>query len=464
MAKKRSQADLEKLDIASLVKLLLQAFEKIQELETELEKLKRKQARQAAPFSRNIPKENPKRPGRIAGQGKFSYKTAPQATEITKVVEVPLAQQSCPKCGLELEVSPSAIRVAYNLEMPKVMAQITEYRLEQKVCSGCGITITAQHPRVSPDQRGASAFRVSPELMSLAHVLQYQMGITAQKVPAVLDLSLGLRMTQSSLTQAAIRNSLENKPMGEAYKALRTAVGQSEQVNTDDTSWRTNGIASYLMTVVTRDSVVFQIRQTHTAKQVLELIPSNYQGIMGTDRFKSYNSHLFNDVKQQKCLFHIIKNLKQELEKLKGRGRDYPLELQRLFKAALKLHQRYRKQEFKLEEYQKRGQVLIRQITKQLLARKILLCVSSERIRVGLEYHHGRGNLLRFLENPDIHPTNNGAERALRHNVIFRKLCGGSKTDSGARALEAYSSIIQTAKIRGQKPLDVLTALYSKRE
>ena len=116
-----------------MVKLLLQAFEKIQELETELEKLKRKQARQAAPFSRNIPKENPKRPGRIAGQGKFSYKTAPQATEITEVVEVPLAQQSCPKCGLELEVSPSAIRVAYNLEMPKVMAQITEYRLEVRL-------------------------------------------------------------------------------------------------------------------------------------------------------------------------------------------------------------------------------------------------------------------------------------------------------------------------------------------
>jgi hypothetical protein len=43
-------------------------------------------------------------------------------------------------------------------------------------------------------------------------------------------------------------------------------------------------------------------------------------------------------------------------------------------------------------------------------------------------------------------------------------LCGGSKTQSGARALEAYSTVIQTAKRRGQNPVDVLAELYSRRE
>jgi transposase len=464
MSKKPSKADLEKLDTASLIKLLLQAFDKIQALETELEKLKRKNARQTAPFSRNQVNAKPKSPGRKKGEGNFTYKTPPAPTEVTTIVAVPLLEPNCPKCGVELPSQSSGTRVAFLLEMPLIQQQITEYRLEQKVCSKCGITVTAKHERVSESQTGATAFRVSPEVLALAHVMQYEKGITARKVPAVLELTIGLGLTQSAITQAAIKNSLETKVVGVSYKTIRQELHKDEQINTDDTGWRVNGVDSYLMTAVSQNAVVFQIRTRHTHKEVLEMIPANYQGVMGTDRFTSYNVPDFAAVKQQKCIFHIIKNLKTELETLKGRARDFPLELRGLFKAALRLHHKYSQQTISFETYKKRGAGITRQITKLLAPRKQALCVSSERIRSGLEYHHNRGNLLRFLENPAVSPTNNAAERALRHNVIFRKLCGGSKTQSGARALEAYSSIIQTAKRRGQNPVAVLTELYSRRE
>jgi transposase len=299
--------------------------------------------------------------------------------------------------------------------------------------------------------------------MSLAHVLQYQLGITARKVPAVLALTLGLRVTQSAITQAAVRNSLEQEPIGAAYKSLRAEIATSEQVNTDDTSWRTAARDSYLMAFATKTAVVYQVRDRHTAVQVNELIPSDYQGVLGSDRFKSYNAVVFNDVKQQKCLFHIVKNLKQDLEQLRGRARDFPLELRALFKTALKLQQQYRRAEMSLETYHKREAVSRRHLTRSLRTRKLPLCHSSERIRAGLALHHQRGDLLRFLDDPSISATNNAAERALRPNVIFRKLCDGSKTDSGARALEAFSSVIQTARVRGESPVKVLAGLYAKR-
>jgi transposase len=464
MSKKPSKADLEKLDTASLVKLLLQAFDKIQALETELEKLKRKNARQTAPFSRNQINAKPKSPGRKKGEGNFTYKTPPAPTEVTAIIEVPLLEPNCPKCGIELPNQKSGTRVALLLEMPLIQKQISEYRLEQKVCPKCGITVTAKHERVSESQTGATAFRVSPEVLALAHVMQYEKGITARKVPAVLELTIGLRLTQSAITQAAIKNSLETKVVGACYKTIRQELLQDEQINTDDTGWRVNGIDSYLMTAVSKNAVVFQIRTRHTHKEVLEMIPATYQGVMGTDRFKSYNVLALATIKQQKCIFHIIKNLKTELETLKGRARDFPLELRGLFKAALRLHHKYSQQAISIETYKKRGAGITHQITKLLAPRKYPLCVSSERIRAGLEYHNNRGNLLRFLENPIVSPTNNAAERALRHNVIFRKLCGGSKTQSGARALEAYSTVIQTAKRRSQNPVTVLAELYSKRE
>jgi transposase len=464
MSKKPSKTDLEKLDTASLVKLLLQAFDKIQTLalETELEKLKRKNARQAAPFSRNTVNPNSQPPGGKVGEGTFTYKTPPTPNEVTAIIEVPLLEVTCPKCSDDLPSTPSSTRVAFLLEMPVVTQQISEYRLEHKVCKKCGITVTAKHTRVATDQTGATAFRVSPEVMAIAHVLQYEKGIPARKVPFVLELTLQIQLGQSAITQAALTNSLETKVISKSYKTIRNDLLKDEQINTDDTSWRVNGKDSYLMTAVSKNAVVFQIRSRHKAKEVLEMIPSSYQGVKGTDRFKSYNVPAFAGVKQQKCLHHIIKNLKAELESLKGRARDYPLKLKKLFQQAIKVHQKYTTQSINLEQYTKRAKVIRGNISKLLAPRRIQMCSSSQRIRVGLEYHHARGNLLRFLEHPDVSPTNNAAERALRHNVIFRKLCGGSKSDSGARALEAYSTVIQTAKRRGQNPVTVLAELYAE--
>src|ERR1700675_750103 len=49
------------------------------ELRAELERLKRRQQRQAAPFSKGTHIAQPKRPGRKPGQGVFTYRHAPAA-------------------------------------------------------------------------------------------------------------------------------------------------------------------------------------------------------------------------------------------------------------------------------------------------------------------------------------------------------------------------------------------------
>ena len=83
----------------------------------------------------------------------------------------------------------------------------------------------------------------------------------------------------------------------------------------------------------------------------------------------------------------------------------------------------------------------------------------NERLRTGLLKHHERGNLLRFLENPAIPPTNNAAERDLRSGVIGRKVSQCSKTQEGADGYAILKSVIETAKRRGQDPLEQLTVL-----
>ncbi len=60
-----------------------------------------------------------------------------------------------------------------------------------------------------------------------------------------------------------------------------------------------------------------------------------------------------------------------------------------------------------------------------------------------------RENLLRFLEDPRIEPTNNRSERALRPAVIARKVSQCSKNDQGAYAFSAFKSVVQTLAKRG---------------
>jgi DNA repair exonuclease SbcCD ATPase subunit len=69
----------------------------LERLQAEVEELRRAGKRQAAPFARRKRVEHPKKPGRKAGQGKFSRreKPAPEQVKETKVMEL----HGCPECG-----------------------------------------------------------------------------------------------------------------------------------------------------------------------------------------------------------------------------------------------------------------------------------------------------------------------------------------------------------------------------
>nr|WP_240319522.1 transposase [Deinococcus wulumuqiensis] len=66
---------------------------------------------------------------------------------------------------------------------------------------------------------------------------------------------------------------------------------------------------------------------------------------------------------------------------------------------------------------------------------------------------------MHFLDKPEIPPTNNAAERQLRRVVITRKVSQCSKNDKGATAHMRIKSVVETACLRGQDPVEVLIGL-----
>ena len=56
--------------------------------------------------------------------------------------------------------------------------------------------------------------------------------------------------------------------------------------------------------------------------------------------------------------------------------------------------------------------------------------------------------LFRLVIDPNVEPTNNRAERALRPSVIYRKVSGGTRSSRGTNAYDRLFSIFYTQKLR----------------
>jgi transposase len=72
----------------------------------------------------------------------------------------------------------------------------------------------------------------------------------------------------------------------------------------------------------------------------------------------------------------------------------------------------------------------------------------------------GEAHLWTFVRVCGIEPTNNDAERALRHGVIYRKISGGRESESGSRFVERMPSVVATCRQQEINVLEYLIRCY----
>ena len=95
------------------------------------------------------------------------------------------------------------------------------------------------------------------------------------------------------------------------------------------------------MVFETDEATVYQVRPRHRNQEVQEVIPADYPGVMVTDRGPSYDAAALSGLRQQKCLSHILRSIKEVLETKKGRGRSFGNQLKRLLQEAMELWRGY---------------------------------------------------------------------------------------------------------------------------
>ena len=200
------------------------------------------------------------------------------------------------------------------------------------------------------------------------------------------------------------------------------------------------------MAFETDEATVYQVRTRHRNEEVREVVPSDYGGVMVTDRGRSYDAQALSGVKQQKCLAHVLRSISEVVQTKRGRGSQLRQSseppAQRSDGAPAGISPR------RGGGLAAEAERLRREATYHLRDRP-MSDADNWRLQNELGWHHDRGNLLRFLDDPSIEPTNNRAERALRPAVIARKVSHCSKNVGGADAFSAFTSVIRTLARNG---------------
>ena len=422
--------------------------EQVQQLQEENELLKRIGKRQAAPFARRRWVEKPKRPGRRRGQGRFARRAMPQVTKISETKEAKL--EGCPECGGELK----AIRQheQFVTDIPVVEVKTTHFVTYSGYCRGCHRRVRSRHPEQTSQATGAAGVMVGPRAKALAANLKHRLGVSYGKVREVLNDAFGQQVSRSGWCQADQTLARTAQPI---YEQLLEAIRQSSVVHADETGWRIGTLAAWLWVFAHRDLTVYTIRANRSSDVILDILGTHFAGILSSDCFAAYDNRKLADWLKQKCLSHLLTDLKEIKESKTGRALHFARQTTALLQAALALKRE--KASLSCALFSQRAQDLEDRLDTLIATSRRFSDPDNARFARRLRKH--RPHLLRFLYVDDLEPTNNLAERMLRPAVITRKTNGCNRTQQGATAHSILSSVLVTCHQQSIPVLDYLVQL-----
>ena len=361
-------------------------------------------------------------------------------------VFVPQRPSHCAECNHQLTGEDPTPLLHQVVEIPPIKPLITEYQLHKLTCSMCGKETRASLPKeVSPSCFG-------PRLSAMIGLSVGRFRLSRRMVEEMFQDFFGTKISLGSISnlEKVLTVALE-KPVTEAREyAQKQAVG-----NVDETGFRQKNVKSYLWVLVTHFVTVFQIWPNRNQAGAESLLGKILERVVGSDRFSSYN--YINNKNRQICLEHLKRDFVGLSEKA-GEVGVLGAYLASDIKQVLKIHREYKEGAHQKEHYEMKMQGYKLSIHKSLVAcAELDQKKASGMCREILKHEEA---MWTFVKKPEVEPTNNAAERALRHAVIWRKLSFGSQSERGSRFVERILSVVSSLRQQKRNVLEWLTNAY----
>ena len=355
---------------------------------------------------------------------------------------VPLRPGACRRCGTALAGDDPAPLRHQVWELPEIKPLITEYQRHRLRCPCCSETTCAELPAGVPT--GASGPRLIAFVATLMACFRQSKRRTALFVESVLNIPCCAALTIK-------HQNLATQALRPGYDELVRALPVQPHLNGDESPTKEGPTKAWLWTFVARRFTVFALRGSRAATTISELLGETFAGVMSCDRAKMY----WQCGRLQWCWAHLKRDFQALVEhpdpQVKRLGRD----LMRPTKELFRQWSRCRDGTITRRGFQRLMQPIRREIDGLLL--RGVFSGNPRLIGMCEELHDHRAWLWTFLEVEGVEPTNNAAERSLRHAVIWRKLSFGTQSTSGSRFVETLLSVIETCRQQDQSVLDHIT-------
>jgi len=440
----RERASLQRLQINTL---RLQKL--VERLQAEKEELQRAGKRQAAPFARRKRVEHPKKSGRKAGQGQFRRREKPVSKQVnaTKMAKL----HGCPQCGSRLKDIHT--HEQYVTDIPKIIRLVTtRYVTYSGYCANCNKRVRSRHSEQTSQATGAAGVLVGPRAKALAADAKHRLGCSYGKVSELLNDAFGMQVSRSGWCYADQRLAKTAQPV---YRDLIQVARRSLVVYADETGWRIGTLPGWLWVFTNQEVTVYAIRDNRSSDVVIEILGEKFKGILASDCFLAYDDKRLKDWLKQKCLSHLLLDLKEIEGSKTGRAAQFSRDGTTLLRAALVLKAEKPKLDPAL--FAQRAQTLETQLD-ALISRQRQL-KDPDNLRFARRLRKQRLHLLRFLYVDGLEATNNHAERQIRPAVIIRKTNGCNRAKEGAQTHEVLASVLVTCRQHDIPILDYMVSL-----
>jgi len=402
-----------------------------QDARQELVDLKRK------PFAARTRSDDttPAKPrGRAVGH-EGSSRRRPSRIDHTQAIP---AGEVCPDCGTPFTgAGATRERVVEDIVLVRPTV-ITKYVIERRWCPKCRSyhedAVTEALPR----------HRLGLHVLLFVVYQKVALGLSYSKIQRELRSYFGLTISAGELPSMVAEVAAL---FGPAYARLLELMRQQAAIHIDETSWRVDGVPHWLWVFVNDVVALYVVSRSRGSKVPQALLGPDFAGVAISDFFSAYSPL---EVEKAKCWAHLLRDSHDN-----AKGQDADTERTRFHRT---LHALFVEMGLALEQVQAdpagRERVYAQMRTRlwQFATEhwRTWQCQQlAERIKKYLD------DLVVWLKDPAVDPTNNAAERALRGAVVTRKTSFGSRSKRGAQAFARLLSIIMTWERQGKDFLTI---------
>lgn len=348
----------------------------------------------------------------------------------------------CGSCGHDLAAAPQErVGVSQVVELPPVQPVVLEAWRYAAPCPHCGTTTVGEYPA------GFEPTRVfGPHLEALWTYFHEQHHVSYARLAR-----LGRDLWQLGISQGALANALRRA--AQHLRPVAAAIGDdvraSPVIGSDETSARVAGRTHWQWVFQTPTASYHVIGPRRNGAVV--------QDFLGDAAPETWVSDLYRPQlnagaeRHQVCLAHQLRALQYAVDKEQS---AWAHDCQALLRQAI--HRAHQRDAGALRGAAYTAAVAaIERRCDSLLATPV---AGAEASRLWVRFREHRDSLFVFLYDAAVPPTNNASEQALRHSVVHRKVTGGFRSDWGAEAHALVTTVLDTARKRGD---DLLTTLHS---